>query len=128
MRSAALIGVVADENIARLHLRNRMALQDMREDADETAEMHRNVLGLAQRLTTRVEQRGRAIPPLLDVGGIAGAHQRLAHFLGDRGQRAADHLDRNRIDPLTHIASLTPSHCCEQGALRQDLRQQDGIA
>src|SRR6185437_15982174 len=65
---------------------------------DEAAEMHRDVLGLAQRVALGVEQRGRTVPPLLDVGGVAGPHQRLAHLLGDRGEGAADHLDGDRID------------------------------
>ena len=47
VRAAALIGVVADEHVARLHLLERMALHDVRQQADEAAEMHRDVLGLA---------------------------------------------------------------------------------
>jgi len=41
------IGVVANEHIARLHLFDRVALQDFGDDPDKAAEMHRNVLGLA---------------------------------------------------------------------------------
>ncbi len=45
--AGAGIGVVADEHIARLHRLDRVALQDLGYDADEAAEMHRDVLGLA---------------------------------------------------------------------------------
>src|SRR5215470_5782225 len=62
--------------------------------------MHRDVLGLAQRRAARVEQRRRAVAPLLDVGRVAGTHQRLTHLLDDRRQRAADDLDGDRIDAV----------------------------
>ncbi len=45
-----------------------------------------------------VEERGRAVAPLLDVGGVARPHEGLAHLLDDRGEGAADDLDRDRID------------------------------
>ena len=98
--AGAGIGVVADEHVARLHLLDRVALQNFRDDADEAAEMHRDVLGLAQGRAARVEQRGRAVAALLDVGRKAGADQRFAHLLDDRGQCAADHLDRDRVDAV----------------------------
>src|SRR5260370_5007213 len=52
--------------------------------------MDRDVLGLAERLASGVEQRRRAVAPLLDVGGMRGADQRLAGFVDDRGQGSAD--------------------------------------
>ena len=111
MRAATLVGVVAAEHVAWLHLLDRMALQDVRDQADEAAEMHRDVLGLAQRVAMNVEQRGRAVAAFLDVGGVGRADQRLAHFLDDRGEGTADHLDGDRIDPdragsgVVHAAS-----------------------
>ena len=101
MGAAALIGVVADEDVAGLHAIGRMPPQDLLDDPDEAAEMHRDVLGLAQRPALRVEQRGRAVPPLLDVRRIARPDQRLAHLLDDGRQRAADHLGRDRVDGNT---------------------------
>ena len=103
MRAAALVRVVAAEHVAGLHLLDRMALHDVRDQAQETAEMHRNMLGLAQRVAGEIEQRRRAVAPFLDVRGIGGADQRLAHFLDDRGQRAADHLDGDRIDRFMRL-------------------------
>ena len=98
MRAAAFVGVVADEHIAGAHLLDGMPLEDVRQDADEAAEMHGNVLGLAQRVAAGVEQRGGAVAPFLDVGRVAGAHQRLAHFFGDRRQRTADDLDGDGVE------------------------------
>src|SRR6516225_9395851 len=60
--------------------------------------MHWDVLGLAQGRAARVEQRGRAVAAFFDVGRKAGADQRLAHFLDDRRQCAADDLDGDRIN------------------------------
>ena len=104
MGAAAFVSVIAHEDIARPDVLHRIALQNVRNDADETAEMHRDVLGLAERVALSVEQGGRAIAALLDVRGIAGPNQRLAHLLHNRRQRAADDLDRDRVD-LGHGAS-----------------------
>src|SRR3569833_2782362 len=60
--------------------------------------MHWNVLRLAQGLSVQVEQGGGTVAPLLDVGGVGCANQRLAHFLRDRGQRAANNFDGDWID------------------------------
>ena len=98
MRAAARIGVVADEDVAGTHVGDRVLLEDLRHDADEAAEMDRDVLGLAERMALDIEQRGRAVAPLLDVGRIGRADQRLAGFLHDRGQRRADDLDGDRIE------------------------------
>ena len=98
MRAAARIGVVADEHVAGAHALDRVLLEDLRHDADEAAEMDRDVLGLAERAPFDIEQGGRAVAPLLDVGRVGRADQRLARFLHDRGQRRADDLDGDRIE------------------------------
>jgi hypothetical protein len=61
------IGVVADKHVARLHILDRVALQDLGDNPDEAAEMHRDVLGLAQGRAARVEQRRRAVATLFDI-------------------------------------------------------------
>jgi hypothetical protein len=96
MRAAAGVGVVADEDVAFLEIREIVALGDVADDADQRAEMHRDVHRLAERAALRVEQAGRGVAALLDVGRVGGAHQRLAHLLDDRGERVADHLDGDR--------------------------------
>jgi len=77
---------------------DRMLLEDLRHDADETAEMDRDVFGLAKRTALDVEQRGRAVTTFLDVGRIGSADQRLAGLLHNRRQRRADDLDGDRIE------------------------------
>jgi hypothetical protein len=98
MRAAALVGVVADEDVAGADRLLGEAPPHVRQEGDEAAEVHRDVLGLAQRVAAPVEERGRAVAALLDVGRVAGADQRLAHLLDDRGERAADDLDGDRVD------------------------------
>ena len=62
-----------------------------------------------------VEERRRAVAPLLDVGREGGADQRRAHLLGDRAQRAADHLEldvharvRARSVPVASVVPRPP--------------------
>ncbi len=98
VRAAAFIGVVADEGIARADVLGRVAPHDVRHEVEEAAEMDRDVLGLAERLAGGVEQRRRAVAPLLDVGRMRGADQRLAGFLDDRGEGGADHLDGDGVE------------------------------
>src|SRR5436853_7807381 len=73
MRAGTGIGVVADEHIARPHRLEWMTLQYFRDGPDEAAEMHRNVLGLAQGRAARVEQRGRAVATVIDSWGLVSA-------------------------------------------------------
>ena len=98
VRAAAGVGVVADEDVALADLRQRMPRRHVLDHAHQRAEVHRDVHRLAQRAAARVEQARRAVAPLLDVGRVGGAHQRLAHLLDDGGERIADHLHRDRID------------------------------
>jgi hypothetical protein len=95
---AARVRVVADEDVARANLRQRMPRRHVLDHAHQRAEVHRDVHRLAQRAAARVEETGRAVSPLLHVGRVGGAHQRLAHLLHDGGERIADHLHRDRID------------------------------
>ena len=53
MRAAAFVGVVAENTSPGRISLDRVALQDVRDKADEAAEMHRDVLGLAQRVAVR---------------------------------------------------------------------------
>ena len=118
MRAAALIGIVADEDVAGPHGLDRVLLEDLRHDADEAAEMDRNVLGLAKRLALDIEQCGRAVAPLLDVGGIGRADQRLAGFLHDRRQRRTDHLDGDRIERYGRSRRESDVHATSRIRLR----------
>src|SRR5215468_6551155 len=68
--------------------------------------MDRDVLGLAERLARRIEQRRRAVAPLLDVSGMRGADQRLTGLLDDRAHGRADHFDGDGVKRVgaTHAA------------------------
>src|SRR5258708_4141793 len=73
MRAAAGVSVVADKDITGVHRLDRVPLQNFGNHADEAAEMHWDVLGLAQRRAARVEQRGRAVAALLAVPPVYAA-------------------------------------------------------
>jgi hypothetical protein len=61
VRTAARIGVIADEHVARPHRVDWVPPDDLGDDADQAAEMHRDVLGLAQHRAGPVEQSRRSL-------------------------------------------------------------------
>ena len=67
----------------------------------QRAEVDGDVLGLDDEPAVRVEQRGRAVAPLLDVGRERAVDQRRAHLLGDPAQRADRDLELGGV----HVAS-----------------------
>src|SRR5690606_286154 len=98
MRSAAFIGVVADEYVARLDITGRVTLEDERDEAQEAAEMQGDVLRLAQHVAPRVEDRRRTVAAFLDVGGVARANQGFAHLLHDGVESTSYDRNGDRID------------------------------
>ena len=98
--AAAGVGVVADEGIPVLDFGARVALQNGLDDTDQRAQMNGDMLGLIDGSSLRVEERGGAIAPFLDVGRIGGPDQGLSHLLGDGGNGVSDHLDHDGIDGL----------------------------
>ncbi len=60
--------------------------------------MHRNVSRLSEHLTVTVEQGTGEIPPFLDVGGKASAHEHRAHLFGQGSKAVFQNLKANRID------------------------------
>ena len=130
MRAAAFIGVVAAEHVAWLHAGDRMPLHDVRNQAEEAAEMHRDMLGLPQRVAVHVEQRGGTVAAFLDVGGVGRADQRLAHFLDDGGECAADQFGGDGVDrcggrqgSVVHFCSVkTLSRIAGEEAAKRQVR------
>ena len=59
------------------------------------AEVDRDVLGLGDHPPAPVEERGRAVAALLDVGRERGADEHGAHLVGDGAERRADQLELN---------------------------------
>ena len=96
---AARVRVVEHVDLARL----RVARHHGGDRLGHRAEVHRDVLGLGDHPPALVEERGRAVAPLLDVGGERGADERRAHLLGDRPQRAADNLE---LESFTLVATV----------------------
>ena len=97
VRAAARVRVVADEDVAFAHVRERMACRHVLDHAHQRAEMHRDVHRLAQRAAAAVEEARGAVAPLLHVRRVGRAHERLAHLLDDRRERVADHFDHKWI-------------------------------
>ena len=74
-----------------------IALEDLVDRADHRAEMDRHALRERDHLPRAVEDRGRAVGALLDVRRERGAHERRAHLLGGREQKARDDFRLDRI-------------------------------
>src|SRR5262249_7642659 len=103
MRAPAPLGGLAHGSGAPPDVVGRIAAHDVLDEVQKAAEMDRDVLGLAERLAGGVEQRRRAVAPLLDVGRMRGADQRLARFLDDRAQRRADHFDGDGVELVHYL-------------------------
>ena len=92
----------------------RVARQDGGDRLGHRAEVHGDVLGLDDHPALLVEERGRAVPPLLDVGREGGADERRAHLLGDGPELRAENLELNihcsRHPERGIRPSLTPTH------------------
>ena len=62
------VDVVADEGVSFLHVVDRIALQHRPGAAQQRAQVHGHVRGLADAATAPIEQTDRAVAALLDVG------------------------------------------------------------
>ncbi len=97
MGAAAAIGVIANKDIAGAQILYVVIGQQHRDEIQETAQMDRDMFGLAQGPALAIKQRGRTIAPFLDIGRIRGAHQRLSGFLDNRRQRRSNDFHGDRI-------------------------------
>ncbi len=109
MASSREIGIVRDESITGLHRLERVARQDGFHRADHGAEMNRDVIGLRDEPALDVEERSRAVPPLLDVGRERRADEDRPHVLRDSEEAVGEHVHLHRVcDALTtHSVTLT---------------------
>ena len=98
VRAVREIRVVAQEHVAVAHLLHRARSEHRLDAAVERAQVQRDLRALCDQTPAAVEERDRAIAPLLDVGREARAHQRVVHVLRDRQQPVGEHLHRNRIE------------------------------
>ena len=74
------------------------------------AEVDGNVLGLRDQPAAAVEERGRAVAPLLDVGREGRADQDGAHLLGDGAESAAQNLELDVHAFVTPWSASTWDH------------------
>ena len=98
---AAAVGVVEDPGLAG-------PLLEVEHGGDRVghrAEVDGDVLGLHHQLAAGVEERGRAVVALLDVGRVGGADQGRAHLLAGGAQAADHHLQRDRVEAAHRCAS-----------------------
>ncbi len=86
------------------------------------AEVDGDVLGLHDELGVGVEERGRAVPALLDVRRVGGPDQDRAHLVADRAQAAGEDLELDRVDvpcavtrPLRPVGRRAPRRSCRSG-------------
>ena len=109
---AAGVRVVEDEDVVRA----RVVPHDGGDRVRHRAEVDGDVLGLRDHPAALVEERRRAVAPLLDVRRERRADEHRAHLLGDRAQRAAENLELDVHGLVTHRVSrhvspsLTPTH------------------
>ena len=96
---AARVRVVEDVELPRL----RILGANGRDRLGHGPEVHRDVLGLGDHASLRVEERGRAVAPLLDVGREGRPDEHGAHLLRRGPQTGSDHLQ------LNFHAFVTPS-------------------
>ena len=87
--SAAGVGVVEHEGVVRPGARQ----PDGGDGVRHGSEVNGDVLGLGDQASAGVEERGRAVAALLDVGGEGRADEGGAHLLGDGTKGAADDLE-----------------------------------
>ncbi len=98
MAAARQVWIVADEGIARLHVIKGVAREDRLDRTDHRTEMDGDVIGLGNEPAGRIEQGGRTVAALLDVGGEGGADQDRAHVLGNGQEAIAEHLHLDRVE------------------------------
>src|SRR5215208_2022081 len=101
---AARVGVVYGEDISRL----RVAAHDGGDRLRHRPKVDGDVLRLGDHVAFCVEERGRAVAPLLDVRRVGAPDQDRPHLLGYARERARQHRERYGIQPhLAHTVSNT---------------------
>ncbi len=94
---AAVERVVHHEHVSRPQPIAPLREQVLHRDRHR-AEVERHGHRLSDRLAARVAERGREVHSVAHHGGVRGAEDRRRHLVGDRGQRVADDLHRDRVD------------------------------
>ena len=95
--AGTVIGVVVDHDVAGAP-RVVQGLLDAPQIGRDGADVHRRRIRFAKRVEAAIEEAGAEILRFPDDRRIGHAVEDVAHLLGDRVQRATDHLQRDRID------------------------------
>jgi hypothetical protein len=96
VRAAALVGIVADEHVARTNVVS-VALRHGADHPLQRAQMQRDVLSLIEQPAGGVEDRRGAVFPLLDIGRDGRPNQHHRHFVRHRAELVADDLRPDRV-------------------------------
>src|SRR5262249_28603552 len=113
----AIIGRIQHVDVSGLELLAKLAAYSL--DAPiHRAEMNRDVRGVGDEPSPRVEDRAGEIEPLLDIDRARCVLQRVAHLLCDRGEQIVEDFEHHRVGALAHAGGL----------LLGDARQHEVIA
>src|SRR6202044_2167004 len=93
---AAVVRVVERIDVARLSV-PLVAVYHHFYGFAHRAEVHRDVRGVGDEVAVGVEDRAGEVEPLLDVDGVRGRPQALAHLLGHRHEQVGEHLEQHRV-------------------------------
>src|SRR5688500_440795 len=102
--SSAGVRIVDGEDFARFGV----AVHEGRDGIGHRTKVDRGVFGLGDHAALRVEERRRAVAPLLDVRRVGAPDQDGPHLLGDAGQSAGQHSTADSGEStFTHLLSST---------------------
>ena len=88
-------------DVAGLEALAAVALHAVDDDDAEIGDEVRHAADvLRHELAVGIDQRGAEVAHLVDHHVVGGALQVGRHLVGDRGQRVADHFQRDRIERL----------------------------
>jgi len=92
--------VVQEDRVPRFQRFPRERLQRGRHGVGHRPEVDGDALGLAHQLAGGIEESRRAVPPVGDVWGVGGPHERGVHLLGQCRAGVADDLEGDRVDAV----------------------------
>ena len=94
--AAAMIGIVEQDDVARLHVLE--SLLDRERRPGQRADVNRKMIGLRDQASADVADRQRKIAAGIEDLRIGGAKHRFAHLFYDRTEPMLDDGARDRID------------------------------
>ena len=118
MRAARDERIVGDEDVALADVRSgTLASSVFIRPIIEPRWIAQRILGLHDQPPARIDDRGRMVVPLLDVGRVRALHQRDEGLVGDRLQAVRDDLERDRIDAHAAMSTIEVEVGIDRGAV-----------